>query len=71
MTVVTKWDPEAHTYSVTDGTRSVSVQGDKYSEGQPTISVCQNGYQTTTVGLSQQMLVWLADAIDEYLYEDA
>jgi len=48
----------------TDGTRAVEVKTPK-KEGQLfALSVCRNGFQTTTIDIDETMLVWLRDCID-------
>ena len=51
--------------SRTDGTRTISVREEK--SGSFEIKVCKNGYQTTAFAVDKDMLIWLRDAIDEYL----
>ena len=52
--------------TATDGKRSVtfspSTWGDTYVE----LSICRNGWQTTTVEIDRDMVVWLRDMAEEF-----
>jgi len=52
----------------TDGKRLISLSKDKWTEHDMfDLSICKNGWQSTTIGIDKEMVYWLHEATKELI----